>query len=139
MSEGYQINENSSITIPSRNLLAMICATAVLVMGYFEVTNRISVLERENMLVKQEMTLNSEFRVKWPRGELGALPDDMMQNAPLMTVDQKLTEIEYIKGQIQDIKIDLISEAGTNGTQNEKLETLFEIWNNQLLEAPGDL
>lgn len=133
MPEDYQLSENSSITIPIRNLLAMIGATAIVVMGYFEVTNRISVLERENMLLEQEMKLNSEFRVKWPRGELGALPDDMMQNARLMTIDQKLAEIEHIKGQIQEIKIDLISEAGANNTQNEKLETLFEIWNSKLL------
>ena len=132
MSEDFNISENSSITIPLRNLLAMIFATAILVMGYFEVTNRISILERENMLLEQEMSLNSEFRTKWPRGELGALPDDMMQNAQLMTINQKLTEIEYLKNQINDIRISINREQGINTTQNEKLETLFDLWNKQI-------
>ena len=132
MSEDFNISENSSITIPLRNLLAMIFATAILVMGYFEVTNRISILERENMLLEQEMSLNSEFRTKWPRGELGALPDDMMQNAQLMTINQKLAEIEYLKNQINDIRISINREQGINTTQNEKLETLFDLWNKQI-------
>lgn len=132
MPEDFNISENSSITIPLRNLLAMIFATAIVVMGYFEVTNRISILERENMLVEQEMSLNSEFRTKWPRGELGSLPDDMMQNAQLMTINQKLAEIEYLKNQINDIRISINKEEGINATQNEKLETLFDLWNKQI-------
>ena len=132
MPEDFKLSENSSITIPLRNLLAMIFATAIVVMGYFEVTNRISILERENMLVEQEMSLNSEFRTKWPRGELGSLPDDMMQNAQLMTINQKLAEIEYLKNQINDIRISINKEEGINATQNEKLETLFDLWNKQI-------
>lgn len=132
MPEDFKLSEDSSITIPLRNLLAMIFATAIVVMGYFEVTNRISILERENMLVEQEMSLNSEFRTKWPRGELGSLPDDMMQNAQLMTISQKLAEIEYLKNQINDIRISINKEEGINTTQNEKLETLFDLWNKQI-------
>jgi hypothetical protein len=132
--EDLKLDENSTITIPVRNLLAMIFATAVAVMGYFEVTNRIAVLERETMLFKQEMKQNSEFRVKWPRGELGSLPDDMMQNAQLMTIHQRLEEITQIKDQMNNLRIDLNRENGINQTQHEKLETLFALWNEQIIK-----
>jgi hypothetical protein len=132
--EDLKLDENSTITIPVRNLLAMIFATAVAVMGYFEVTNRIAVLERETMLFKQEMKQNSEFRVKWPRGELGSLPDDMMQNAQLMTIHQRLEEITQIKDHMNELRIDLNKENGINQTQHEKLETLFALWNEQIIK-----
>lgn len=132
--EDLKLDENSTITIPVRNLLAMIFATAVAVMGYFEVTNRIAVLERETMLFKQEMKQNSEFRVKWPRGELGSLPDDMMQNAQLMTIHQRLEEITQIKDNMNNLRIDLNRENGINQTQHEKLETLFALWNEQIIK-----
>jgi len=90
--KSYSVSEDSAITIPIRNLVAMIFATGVVVMGYFELTERISILERELTLAEQYINQNSEFRIKWPRGELGALPDDMMQNAELETL-KKVVEL----------------------------------------------
>ena len=82
-SDSLDISENSYVTIPIRNLIAIVFSVAVAVVGYFEVTNRIDVLEREIILLRQEVDMNSEFRIKWPRGELGSLPDDLMQNASI--------------------------------------------------------
>jgi hypothetical protein len=38
--------------------------------------------------------MNSEFRIKWPRGELGALPDDAEQNMRLDMVEKTLEKVE---------------------------------------------
>jgi len=84
--KSFEVSDEAAVTIPIRNLVAMIFATGVVVMGYFELTERISILERELTLAEQYIHQNSEFRIKWPRGELGALPDDMIQNAELETL-----------------------------------------------------
>jgi len=84
------LNDGSVIAIPIRNLLAIIFGVAVAVVGYFEVTNRIAVLERDMSLIQQEVSMNSEFRVKWPRGELGSLPDDLMQNADINMMKEQI-------------------------------------------------
>ena len=84
------VDENATITIPIRNLIAMIFGVAVAVVGYFEVTNRIDILERDFALLQQEVSMNSEFRVKWPRGELGALPDDLIQNADISMMKEQI-------------------------------------------------
>ena len=78
-----QISDETKIEIPLRNLIAIIAGVAVAVIGYTEVTNRISVLERQLMILEVDVGFNSEFRVKWPRGELGALPDDLLQNSQI--------------------------------------------------------
>jgi hypothetical protein len=74
-----RLNDASEITIPLRNLLALIAGTAIAVMGYFRVGERLSVLERNAELSGVQIEANSEFRILWPRGELGSLPADAEQ------------------------------------------------------------
>ena len=88
-----RLNDSSEVTIPVRNLIALIAATAVAVMGYFRVGERLSVLERNAELSNIQIEANSEFRVLWPRGELGSLPDDAEQNMRLDFIDRELDEI----------------------------------------------
>ena len=88
-----RLNDNSEVTIPVRNLIALIAATAVAVMGYFRVGERLSVLERNAELSGVQIEANSEFRVLWPRGELGSLPADAEQNMRLDFIDNELNEI----------------------------------------------
>jgi hypothetical protein len=83
-----EINDNTTIEIPIRNLVAIIAGVIVAVFAYTEVTNRISVLERQITILEVELKMNSEFRIKWPRGELGSLPDDMLQNSQIAALEK---------------------------------------------------
>ena len=74
-----RVNDSSEITIPVRNIIALIAATAVAVTGYYRVGERLSVLERNAELSAVQIEANSEFRILWPRGELGSLPADAEQ------------------------------------------------------------
>ena len=74
-----RLNDSSEVTIPVRNLIALIAATAVAVTGYYRVGERLSVLERNAELSAVQIESNSEFRILWPRGELGSLPADAEQ------------------------------------------------------------
>lgn len=101
-----RVNENSDVTIPIRNLIAIIFATAIIVMGYFDLTSRISLLERDQAVTQSDIELNSEFRIRWPRGELGSLPDDAEQNIRLSFIDKKISQmdeqIELIKNKMHE-------------------------------------
>ena len=74
-----RLNDSSEITIPVRNIIARVAATAVAVTGYYPVGERLSVLERNAELSAVQIEANSEFRILWPRGELGSLPADAEQ------------------------------------------------------------
>ena len=89
-----RLNESSEITIPVRNLLALIVATGVAVTGYFRVTERLSLMERSVELMNVQVESNSEFRILWPRGELGSLPDDAEQNIRLTYLENLVDEIK---------------------------------------------
>ena len=80
-----RLNEDSEITIPVRNLVALVVATAV----------------AEMLTISVEQ--NSEFRVLWPRGELGALPDDAEQNIRLNYLESMLQEVREELGGMTSI------------------------------------
>ena len=90
MVSSTKLNDNSEITIPIRNLIALIIATAIGVMSYSNITKRLSFLEHSLVLQSVEVEQNSEFRTLWPRGELGALPDDAEQNIRLTFLEKQL-------------------------------------------------
>ena len=90
------LNENTNINIPLRNLIALIFAVAVSVTGYVNVTSRITQLEHDRNIRDVEIGAHTEFRIKWPRGELGALPEDAEQNLRLQYIEKHLDEVEKI-------------------------------------------
>lgn len=128
-----KVSENSSVTIPIRNLLSMIFATGVVVMGYFQLTERITLLERDLHLAERYIEQNSHFRQKWPLGELGALPDDLMQNAKIAAMQEKMSQIKELEQELNNLRIGLNSQNALNETQGEKIETLFALWNSQIV------
>lgn len=91
-----EVNDNTEITIPIRNLLGMIASVAIAVWGYFGIVERLNSLENEadKQLVYTKM--NSEFRVKWPRGELGALPADSKQDMMIDFLQERITKLEVV-------------------------------------------
>ena len=89
-----KVNESTDITIPLRNLLSIIGGVAIAVIGYFHIDERIMMLEHEQEKVMLDVENNSEFRIKWPRGELGSLPADAEQNMRLDFIEKKLEKID---------------------------------------------
>ena len=90
MSERFEVSDNSEITIPLRNLVGLIMLVGVAVTTYFSITERISIVERNIDLLDMSVEQNSEFRIKWPRGELGSLPDDAEQNMRLDYLEKQV-------------------------------------------------
>ena len=77
-----KISDSTSISMPMRNLLSILAAVAVGVWGYFGLVERLTLLEMQNASLtkdlqhaEQKLTAdiekNNEFRIKYPRGELG--------------------------------------------------------------------
>ena len=88
-----KLSDKSEIVIPLRNLIAIIMFVTVMGAGYFQLVSRISFLEHNHGLLDIHVQQNNEFRVKWPRGELGALPDDAEQNMRLQYLEKEVNKI----------------------------------------------
>ena len=90
------LNDNTNVNIPIRNLIALIFAVAIAATAYVNITTRITQLEHDRSLRDIEIKQNSEFRIKWPRGELGALPEDAEQNLRLQYIEKHLSEVQKV-------------------------------------------
>tara|TARA_R100000005_G_C4995775_1_gene202655 strand:+ start:194 stop:601 length:408 start_codon:yes stop_codon:yes gene_type:complete len=74
-----KISDQTSVAMPMRNLISIVFAVAVGVWAYFGVIERINKLETSKQLMSADLEKNTEFRIKWPRGEMGSLPADSEQ------------------------------------------------------------
>ena len=66
-----KVNDNTQISLPIRNLVAIIGAVAVGVWAYFGVIETLNKHSTTLELMSKDLEANSEFRIKYPRGELG--------------------------------------------------------------------
>ena len=90
----YSISDRSEVTIPLRNLIALLILVGVAITGYFNLTGRITFIEHNMAIQDVHVKQNNEFRIKWPRGELGALPDDAEQNMRLTHIEKQLEDMK---------------------------------------------
>jgi len=99
------INESTDVTIPIRNLIAMVAATSVATMAYFSIQERLNTLEHSLDKSQMEIERNTEFRILWPRGEMGALPDDARQDMLIEGVQMDVEDLREIQKEVHDLTI----------------------------------
>ena len=116
------ISENTAISMPMRNLISIVAAVAVGVWAYFGVLERITMLETKSTLAEKDLQQavetivadldkNTEFRIKWPRGEMGSLPAD----------SEQFMLIEHIAGQVEGIQKSM-EDMMNNGVNIKRLQ-----------------
>lgn len=99
------INESTDVTIPIRNLIAMVAATSIATMAYFSIQERLNTLEHSLDKSQMEIERNTEFRILWPRGEMGALPDDARQDMLIESVQMDVQDLRAIQKDVHDLTI----------------------------------
>ena len=121
------ISENTAISMPMRNLISIVAAVAVGVWAYFGVLERITMLETKSTLAEKDLQQavdtisadlekNTEFRIKWPRGEMGSLPAD----------SEQFMLIEHIAGQVEGIQKSM-EDMMNNGVNIKRLQEDIKI------------
>ena len=88
------ISDKTAISMPMRNLLAILSATAVGVWAFFGIQARLNTLETRNTLMEADLIENTAFRIGWPRGEMGSLPADSEQFMLIEYMDGQMTKMQ---------------------------------------------
>ena len=126
------ISDNTAISMPVRNMHAIIGAVAVGVWAYFGVLERITMLETKSQLQEKDMVShveriendlqkNTEFRIKWPRGEMGALPADGEQ---FMLIEDLYKSVEKIE---QNLEQNMTNKVNIERLQKDVEKMLIDI------------
>ena len=95
-----KLSDNTSVSMPMRNLLSILGATAVGVWAYFGVIERLNNIETQGKLMIVDVEKNTEFRIGWPRGEMGTLPADAQQD---MLIEFMATQIESMAEEMESM------------------------------------
>ena len=94
MSEEGEINENASAKVQLAFAAKVIALVGTAVWGYSVIVNRLNTIEMDLGRIQHELELNSEFRVKWPRGEIGALPADAQQDMKIQHLEGRVDKLD---------------------------------------------
>ena len=90
MADRMDVSDKTAISMPMRNLISILAAVAVGVYAFFGIQERLNNVETRNTLMEADLVKNTEFRIKWPRGELGSLPADAQQDLLIEFMAQQL-------------------------------------------------
>ena len=120
-----KVSSETSVAMPMRNLISIVIAVGLGVWAYFGLIERLNTAETSIILIKEDIlnettrldkeiisletgdiANNTEFRIKWPRGELGSLPAD----------SEQFMLIEHMAGQMEKVQEQL--EAGMHNKVN---------------------
>ncbi len=91
--EIMKISEESKIQMPFKTVLSLVAIVAVGTMSYFGIQEKINQHSTRLDLMEKDLELNTEFRIKWPRGQMGSLPADQEQ---FLLIESILKDIEKI-------------------------------------------
>ena len=92
------IGEEAKVQMPMKTVASLIVIVAMGVWGYFGIVEKLNQHSTRLELMEKDLTENTDFRIKWPRGQLGSLPADseqfMMIEDLYKTTDKLNTHIE---------------------------------------------
>ena len=109
-----KLNENTEVALPLRNIISMVAAASVATWAYFGIIERLNQIETNITMMEADLGQNTEFRIKWPRGDMGSLPAD----------SEQFMLIEHLSNQLDDLST-LIDEGRAPYDQQQKLTLEF--------------
>ncbi|MDC3178146.1 hypothetical protein OBA41_02390 [Pelagibacteraceae bacterium] len=116
-----KLSDNTAISMPMRNLISILGAVGIGVWAYFGIIERLNSLETRATLSEADLEKNTEFRIKWPRGEMGSLPADSEQFMLIEHIAEQVenhtkqleggmhnkVNIDFLKNQVEKIASDV--------------------------------
>ena len=93
-----KLNEGTEVALPLRNIISMIAFTSLATWAYFGIVERLNQVETKQTMMVADLEQNTEFRIKWPRGEMGSLPAD---NEQFMLIEHLAGELEGLTTEIE--------------------------------------
>ena len=115
------IGEEARVQMPMKTVASLIVIVAMGVWGYFGIVEKLNQHSTRLELMEKDLTENTDFRIKWPRGQLGSLPADseqFMMIEDLYKTTDKLNKhienmalnkvnIEFLRKQMDKVLIDI--------------------------------
>jgi len=121
MNKPLNISEEAAVQMPMKTVASLIALVAIGTWAYFGLHETLNKHSTQIELMQKDLIENTEFRIKWPRGQLGSLPADSEQfmmiedlykttdklNAHIESMALNKVNIEFLRGQMDKVLIDI--------------------------------
>jgi len=116
-----KLKENTAVSTDLKTILGIVTGVAIGVWAYFGIVEQLNKHDTRLELMEKDLEENTEFRIKWPRGEMGSLPADSEQfmmledlykttdriNLQLEKMMNNRINIEFLQGQMEKVLEDI--------------------------------
>ena len=106
------ISEEAAVQMPMKTVASLIIIVALGTMGYFQILERLNIADTRIQIMEKDLNENTEFRIKWPRGQLGSLPADSEQFMMIEDLYKTTTKLnEHIENMaLNKVNIEFLSK-----------------------------
>ena len=119
-----KISEEAAVQMPMKTVASLICMVAIGTWAYFGIIETQNKLSTQVELMTKALTENTEFRIKWPRGQLGSLPADSEQ---FMMIEDLYKTTEKINAHIENMALNKVNIEFLRKQMDKVLEDIEEL------------
>ena len=101
-----KISEEAAVQMPMKTVASLIIIVALGTMGYFQMIERLNVADTRLQIMEKDLSENTEFRIKWPRGQLGSLPADSEQ---FMMIEDLYKTTDKLNAHIESMALNKVN------------------------------
>ena len=115
------LSEEAAVQMPMKTVASLIALVAIGTWAYFGLHETLNKHSTQIELMQKDLVENTEFRIKWPRGQLGALPADSEQfmmiedlykttdklNSHIESMALNKVNIEFLRKQMDKVLVDI--------------------------------
>ena len=118
------ISEEAAVQMPMKTVASLIIIVALGTMGYFQIVERLNIADTRIQLMEKDLEENTEFRIKWPRGQLGSLPADSEQ---FMMIEDLYKSTDKLNKHIESMALNKVNIEFLRKQMDKVLEDIEKL------------
>ena len=118
------ISEEAAVQMPMKTVASLYVIEALGTMGYFQIVERLNIADTRIQLMEKDLEENTEFRIKWPRGQLGSLPADSEQ---FMMIEDLYKSTDKLNKHIEDMALNKVNIEFLRKQMDKVLEDIEKL------------
>ena len=118
------ISEEAAVQMPIKTVASLIIIVALGTMGYFQIVERLNIADTKLELMNADVEQNTEFRIKWPRGQMGSLPADSEQ---YMMLEDLYKTTDRINKHVEDMALNKVNIEFLRKQMDKVLEDIEKL------------
>jgi len=106
MAKPLKISEEAAVQMPMKTVASLICMVAIGTWAYFGIIETQNKIQTTVELMQKDLVENTDFRIKWPRGQLGSLPADSEQ---FMMIEDLYKTTDKLNAHIESMALNKVN------------------------------